>query len=90
LILVAQQEVKAGLVEFEIIQEQVEEFPDSGDNMFIGEEIREAAAAGEDEPLAAEDEAKAEEGGGEEKKPAPKKKASPKKKPTPKKKAEKK
>ena len=76
LIRVAQQEVKAGLVEFEIIQDPVEEFTDSGDNMFIGEEIRAAATAEEDEPLAAEDEAKAAEDGGEKKKAAPKKKAA--------------
>ena len=92
LIRVAQEEVKAGLVEFEIIQEPVEEFIDSGDDMFIGEEIRAAAAVVEDEPLAAEDEAKAEEDGGEEKKKkaGPKKKATPKKKPAPKKTPEKK
>jgi len=90
LIRVAQEEVKAGLVEFEIIQDPVEEFTDSGDNMFIGEEIRAAATAGEDEPLAADDKAKAEENGGEEKKPALKKKPARKKKPALKKKPEKK
>ena len=58
LIRVAQQEVKQGLVEFEIIQNQVEEFTDSGDDMFIGEEIRAAESAGEDEPMPAEEETK--------------------------------
>jgi len=55
LIRVAQQEVKQGLIEFEVIQNQVEEFPDSGDDMFIGEEIRVADAAAEDAPVAAEE-----------------------------------
>ena len=50
LIRVAQQEVKQGLIEFEIIQNPVEEFIESGDDMFIGEEIRAAEAAREDEP----------------------------------------
>ena len=49
LIRVAQQEVKAGLVEFEIIQNQTEEFSDSGDDMFIGEEIQAVSAIPEEE-----------------------------------------
>ena len=48
LIRVAQQEVKQGLIEFEIIENPVEEFIDTGDDMFIGEEIRAVAATGED------------------------------------------
>ena len=48
LIRVAQQEVRRGMVEFEIIQNQVEDFNESDDDMFIGEEIS-AAAALEDE-----------------------------------------
>ncbi len=39
LIRVAQQEVQQGLIEFEIIENPVEEFVDTGDDMFIGEEI---------------------------------------------------
>jgi DNA-directed RNA polymerase subunit K/omega len=58
LIRVAQQEVKMGLIEFEIIQNPVEEFIDSGDDMFIGEEIRAAEAAREDEPVAVEEDSK--------------------------------
>ncbi|MFA9454889.1 MAG: DNA-directed RNA polymerase subunit omega, partial [Candidatus Aminicenantaceae bacterium] len=48
LIRVAQQEVQQGLIEFEIIQNPVEEFLDTGDDMFIGEEIRAGAAIGEE------------------------------------------
>ncbi len=48
LVRVAQQEVKQGLIEFEIIENPVEEFIDTGDDMFIGEEIRAVAATGED------------------------------------------
>ncbi len=47
LIRVAQQEVEQGLVEFEIIQIQEEEFIDSGDDIFIGEKIR--TSVGEEE-----------------------------------------
>ena len=50
LIRVAQQEVKQGLIEFEIIENPVEEFIDTGDDMFIGEEIRAVAATGEETP----------------------------------------
>jgi len=50
LIRIAQQEVKQGLIEFEIIENPVEEFIDTGDNMFIGEEIRALAAIGEEAP----------------------------------------
>lgn len=49
LICVAQEEVKRGLVEFEIIQNQIEEFGDSGDDMFIGEEIQAVLALPEEE-----------------------------------------
>lgn len=49
LIRVAQQEVQKGLVEFEIIQNQVEDFIDTDDDMFIGEEIKLAAPPVEEE-----------------------------------------
>jgi len=49
LIRVAQEEVKKGLVEFEIIQNPIEEFGDSGDDMFIGEEIQAVSAPPEEE-----------------------------------------
>ncbi|MGB2905894.1 MAG: DNA-directed RNA polymerase subunit omega [Candidatus Aminicenantaceae bacterium] len=48
LVRVAQEEVQQGLIEFEIIQNPVEEFLDTGDDMFIGEEIRAGAAIGEE------------------------------------------
>jgi DNA-directed RNA polymerase subunit K/omega len=58
LIRVAQQEVMQGLVEFEIIQNQVEEFTDTGDDMFIGEEIQAAVAADVVETAEADEEPK--------------------------------
>lgn len=51
LIRVAQQEVKQGMVEFEIIQNQVEEFIDTDDDMFIGEEIKAAVPPEEEETV---------------------------------------
>ena len=51
LIRVAQQEVKRGMVEFEIIQNQVEDFIETDDDMFIGEEIKAAAAPEEEETV---------------------------------------
>jgi DNA-directed RNA polymerase subunit K/omega len=42
LIRVAQQEVQRGMIEFEIIQNQVEDFIETDDDMFIGEEIKPA------------------------------------------------
>ncbi len=49
LVRVAQEEVKMGLVEFEIIQNQIEEFGETGDGMFIGEEIPAVSLVAEDE-----------------------------------------
>ncbi len=49
LIRVAEEEVKRGLVEFQIIQNQIEEIGETGDGMFIGEEIQAVSLAAEDE-----------------------------------------
>ena len=44
LIRVAQDEVRRGLIEFEIVQNKVEEYGETGDDMFIGEEINAVSA----------------------------------------------
>ncbi len=60
LIRVAQEEVKRGLIDFEIVQNKVEEYSETGDDMFIGEEIR-AVSALADAGSTAEAEEKGEE-----------------------------
>ncbi len=49
LIRVAQDEVKRGLIDFEIVHNKVEEYSETGDDMFIGEEIRAVSALSEAE-----------------------------------------
>jgi DNA-directed RNA polymerase subunit K/omega len=60
LIRVAQDEVKRGLIEFEIVQNKVEEYSEAGDDMFIGEEIKAVSALADaesaDEAVEKEDE----------------------------------
>jgi len=76
LIRVAQQEVRGGLVDYEIIQNQVEDFNEPDDDMFIGEEISAAAEVAPEASVKAEPESPKR----SEAEPKPKKSSKPSKK----------
>jgi len=75
LIRIAQEEVKQGLVEYEIVitaKEEIEEISDSDRDMFIGEGL---TAEAEEEPEEEQEEESTEEESTEEEKPKKKKKS---------------
>jgi DNA-directed RNA polymerase subunit omega len=49
LIRIAQEEVQKGLIGYELVKEKVEDYSDADDNIFIGEELKEAPSAEESE-----------------------------------------